>query len=122
MLLRSVQADPRIQVACRCQNELHEDTIKKISQHCQLNFDQVLAVHDVPSTYLVPALLESQGLSQSLARLLGLEIGNQTPDMTEGAMMWKAWKAATSVRDESSQSANVPMVSIALVGKVRLRP
>ncbi|KAH6685868.1 CTP synthase [Plectosphaerella plurivora] len=104
-------------VACRCQHKLQEDTTKKIAGHCQLNRDQVLAVHDVSSTYLVPALLESQGLSRSLTRLLNLGADIDHLSREKGALMWKAWKEATSVRDETCQSADLPTVSIALVGK-----
>ena len=47
-------------IACRCQEELEHATIEKIGMFCHVGPEQVIAVHDVNSTYHVPLLLKQQ--------------------------------------------------------------
>ncbi|OBT65427.1 hypothetical protein VE03_06043 [Pseudogymnoascus sp. 23342-1-I1] len=56
--------------------------------------DNIIAVHNVPSTYHVPALLEDQGLIPSITKLLRLDLLEKTPQQTaNGAKIWTDWKA-----------------------------
>ena len=74
---------------------------------------QVVAVHDVASTYHVPVLLESQGMLRILEDILRLKELNASPSLREkGRQTWRAWKALTASQDRVHES-----VSIALVGK-----
>lgn len=80
---------------------------------CQVEPNQVVAVHDVASTYHVPLLLEQQGLIASLRDILRLDALTISPALSKkGAQTWHAWKTLTSSQDHLYQS-----VSIALVGK-----
>ena len=78
-----------------------------------MDSNQVVAVHDVPSTYHVPVLLESQGMLQNLRTLLRLEdLSIPKSLIFRGAQTWNAWRLLTQSQDHVRQS-----VSIALVGK-----
>lgn len=80
---------------------------------CQVEPNQVVAVHDVASTYHVPMLLERQGLISSLRDILRLDSLTISPSLSKkGAQTWQAWKTLTGNQDHLYQS-----VSIALVGK-----
>jgi len=82
---------------------------------CQVDFDQVVAVHDVFSTYHVPLLLEKQGLINQLSTVLRLneyEIPKSLSDKGQG--IWKSWKALTSARERYLPEEKI---TIALVGK-----
>lgn len=92
---------------------MEKATTDKISQFCQVEPSQVVAVHDVKSTYHVPLLLERQGLVSLLREILKLDALNLSPSLVQkGASTWSAWKALTCSQDHHYQS-----VSIALVGK-----
>ena len=90
-----------------------KSSIDKVAQFCQVEPDQVVAVHDVASTYHVPLLLEKQGLVQLLQSILRLESLALSPPLVEkGFDSWQAWRKLTISQDHLFQS-----VSIALVGK-----
>ncbi len=88
-------------------------TTDKIAQWCDVEPNQVVAVHDVPSTYHVPLLLHTQGLVPLLRDILRLGDLRIPPSLvSKGARSWNAWKELTTSQDHLYQS-----VSIALVGK-----
>ncbi|OBT83898.1 hypothetical protein VE02_08408 [Pseudogymnoascus sp. 03VT05] len=100
-------------IACRCQVPLAKSTIDKVASSCDVKVANIIAVHNVPSTYHVPALLEDQGLLPSITKLLRLDLLEKTPQQTaKGAKIWKDWKALTAPRIEDCKS-----VTIVLVGK-----
>ncbi|KFY05191.1 hypothetical protein O988_00196 [Pseudogymnoascus sp. VKM F-3808] len=100
-------------LACRCEMPLAKSTIDKVASSCNVKVANIIAVHNVPSTYHVPALLEEQGLIPSITKLLRLDLLEKTPQQTaNGAKIWRDWKALTSPRSGSCKS-----VTIALVGK-----
>lgn len=79
---------------------------------CQVETEQVVAVHDVPSTYHVPLVLEKQDLIASLTKILNLDqLESPSKLRLRGATTWEMWKTSTSIQ-ESQQ-----LVTIALVGK-----
>jgi len=79
---------------------------------CQVEPEQVLAVHDVASTYYVPDVLKKQGLITSLAKILHLERLKISPELVlKGANTWEIWRSSTSQEDLGER------VDIALVGK-----
>ncbi len=100
-------------IACRCEKPLANSIISKVATSCDVETDEIIVVHNVPSTYLVPALLESQGLLPSISKILRLDAITKSPDLTtKGAKMWADWKALTTSRDSFCAT-----VTVALVGK-----
>ncbi|RPB12948.1 CTP synthase [Morchella conica CCBAS932] len=100
-------------IACRCQQPLTKSTIKKIALFCDVLDQQVLAVHDVNSTYHVPLLLDNQGLIGLLSETLQLDKLEVLPALLEkGQQTWTHWKQLTLAQDRLFDQ-----VSIALVGK-----
>jgi CTP synthase len=80
---------------------------------CQVEPEQVVAVHNVSSTYHVPLLLEQQGMLNSLRDILKLDAVNKAQALIKrGEKTWHAWKTLTS-----SQERLLETVSIVLVGK-----
>ncbi|KAH8801359.1 putative CTP synthase [Xylogone sp. PMI_703] len=69
--VRSAGLNPDF-IACRCEQPLEEATISKIANMCQMERNQIVAVHNVSTTYHVPLLLEKQKLLGTLSELLGL--------------------------------------------------
>jgi CTP synthase len=87
----------------------------KISHFCDVEPTQVLAVHDVSSTYHVPLLLETQGLIAQLTSLFRLDSYPISPALVlKGQSTWRHWKALTTSQERFLESERV---TIALVGK-----
>lgn len=110
--VRSAGLSPDL-IACRCPEKLGKDTVSKIAHYCQVELEQVIAVHDVASTYHVPLLLEQQGLIASLGEILKLSEMTIAPALVaRGQHVWKEWKTLATAQDRLFDT-----VSIALVGK-----
>jgi CTP synthase len=93
--------------------QLEGSTLDKAASSCDVELAKIIAVHNVASTYLVPALLEEQSLLPSISKLLHLELLAKTSQQNaDGANMWRNWKILTTPRDDSRKS-----VTIAFVGK-----
>ncbi|KAI5779691.1 CTP synthase [Geopyxis carbonaria] len=100
-------------IACRCQEPLQVSTINKIALFCDVENEQVIAVHDVNSTYHVPLLLESQKLINVLSSTLALDkIPVSDAYIQKGKTLWHEWKTLTLAQDRLFDN-----VTIALVGK-----
>lgn len=82
---------------------------------CQVESEQVVAVHDVHSTYHVPLLLEKQGFVKQLSSLFRLQ-DSQIPQslIDKGQKIWSSWKTLTTSQERYLETDKV---SIALVGK-----
>lgn len=110
--LRSLGLSPDM-VACRCQEELEVSTIEKIGMFCHVGPDQVIAVHDVNSTYHVPLLLKEQRMMKYLSKKLHLNENELSPQaLDRGEKLLSRWRNLTSNHDKSFET-----VTIALVGK-----
>ncbi|KAI4177166.1 MAG: hypothetical protein LQ343_000648 [Gyalolechia ehrenbergii] len=110
--IRSAGLSPDI-IACRCSQPLQKSTTDKLAMYCQVEPEEVVAVHDVPSTYHVPPLLERQGLIPLLREVLRLENLTIPPSLTQsGAETWQTWKNLTNAQDRAQET-----VTICLVGK-----
>ncbi|KAF6048004.1 CTP synthase [Candida parapsilosis] len=108
--LRSLGLTPDM-IACRCQEELQRQTIEKIGMFCHVGPDQVIAVHDVNSTYHVPLLLKQQKMMNYLTTKL--TIGKVDPQaLAKGEELLNKWRHLTTAHDKSFET-----VTIALVGK-----
>lgn len=80
---------------------------------CQVESEQVLAVHNVLTTYHVPLLLEKQGLVKNLTSMLNLDAIPRARSLVDrGARTWTEWKNLTA-----SQERLFETVTITLVGK-----
>jgi CTP synthase len=80
---------------------------------CQVEEKQVIAVHNVSTTYHVPLLLDGQKLLNTLGDLLDLQsIKTPAARIEGGGHMWKDWVELTRAQDHKLDT-----VSIALVGK-----
>ncbi|CAN3355933.1 CTP synthase 1 [Diutina catenulata] len=110
--LRSLGLTPDM-IACRCSEELEAATISKIGMFCHVGPEQVIAVHDVNSTYHVPLLLKEQRMMKYLSRKLKLDERIHDPKNVErGDRLLTKWRQVTTSHDQSYES-----VTIALVGK-----
>ncbi|CAJ2508804.1 Uu.00g138300.m01.CDS01 [Anthostomella pinea] len=99
-------------IACRCDSTLDDSTIRKIASSCQVDYEQVIGVHDMETIYQVPLLLHEQGLLQLLRR--GLELDKLTlasENITKGKSLWELWKKTVIIPTDYAP------VEIALVGK-----
>lgn len=80
---------------------------------CQVEPEQVIAVHNVASTYHVPLLLEQQGLIKTVGEILNLKEINKSEKLIDrGQKIWKEWNVLTT-----SQERLFDHVNIVLVGK-----
>jgi CTP synthase len=80
---------------------------------CQVQPEQVIAVHNVSSTYHVPLLLEKQGLIPTIRDILRLDaIPKALAIVARGQAAWKEWQLLTKGQERFFET-----ISIALVGK-----
>ncbi|KAJ9500937.1 CTP synthase ura7 [Exophiala xenobiotica] len=94
---------------------LIESTTSKIAMFCQVEPSQVIAVHDVDSTYHVPMLLEQQGILVQLRELFRLDQYTIPPSLVEkGQKIWRDWNTLTK---SQNRRIHLEEVTIALVGK-----
>ncbi|MEK6959517.1 MAG: CTP synthase (glutamine hydrolyzing) [Nanoarchaeota archaeon] len=61
-------------VACRCSEPLTEKIKDKISMFCNVDNDAVLTAQDVASVYLIPKMLDDQGILKVMERKLHMKI------------------------------------------------
>ncbi|KAI1377072.1 putative CTP synthase [Hypoxylon crocopeplum] len=109
---RSAGLNPDL-IACRCEQPLNDATIQKVANMCQVEQKQVIAVHNVSTTYHVPMLLDRQNLLDTLSDLLDLpSIKRPTELIGRGGNMWKDWVGLARGQDHTNGT-----VTIALVGK-----
>ncbi|KAK8091835.1 CTP synthase [Apiospora hydei] len=100
-------------IACRCEIPLEASTIQKVASMCQVDADQVIAVHNVSTTYRVPLLLENQNLLATIGRIFQLDSIPRNPTLvSQGKLIWKEWVELATSQDHVFET-----VKIALVGK-----
>ena len=104
--LRGLGLDPDL-IVCRSTNPLTSDTKAKISLHCHVKPEAVLAVHDVQNIYHVPLVLREQNASLSVLKRLGITPTNAVPTIA-------AWERM-ALRIDSFPTTSA--IRIALVGK-----
>jgi CTP synthase len=100
--LRRIGIHPDI-VVCRSRDELSSEIKEKIALFTDVDIEAVIASPDVPDVYLVPKVLQAQGLDTLVAGKLGL--GNGPTDLGE----WDELVERVGRREGE--------VEIALVGK-----
>ncbi|KAG7884170.1 hypothetical protein KL938_002042 [Ogataea parapolymorpha] len=110
--LRSLGLSPDM-IGCRCSSKLEKPTIDKIAMFCHVGAEQVLAIHDVNSTYHVPLILKEQKMINYLTKRLELHKMHIPPLMVaKGEELYKNWVELTTQHDRSYEK-----VTIAIVGK-----
>ncbi|ODV88297.1 hypothetical protein CANARDRAFT_26450 [[Candida] arabinofermentans NRRL YB-2248] len=110
--LRSLGLIPDM-IGCRCATKLEKPTIDKIAMFTHVGADQVLAIHDVNSTYHVPLLLKEQKMIQYLSKRLKLSDIHISPETSlKGEQLYNKWTELTTQHDRSFEK-----VTIAIVGK-----
>ncbi|KAJ6164084.1 CTP synthase [Penicillium chermesinum] len=112
--VRSAGLNPDL-IACRCEQPLDQSTINKIANMCSIEPYQVIAVHNVTTTYHVPLLLEKQALIDTISQMLDLRAPGMKRDpelVAQGKSMWKDWVSLARGQDFLHDT-----VKIALVGK-----
>jgi CTP synthase len=100
--LRRIGIHPDV-VVCRSHEELSRDIRDKIALFADVDSGAVVASPDVPDVYLVPQVLQAEGLDRLVCEKLGL--GSSDVDLGE-------WAELTRRIDERRE-----LVEIALVGK-----
>jgi len=100
--LRRIGIHPDV-VVCRSHEELSRDIRDKIALFADVDPGAVVACPDMPDVYLVPQVLQDEGLDRLVCQKLGLDIGEA--DLGE-------WAELTKRIDERRG-----LVEIALVGK-----
>lgn len=80
---------------------------------CQLGYENIIAVHNVSTTYHVPMLLEKQKVLQTISGLLDLgSYKRPAARIDAGRSMWHKWVALAKGSDHALET-----VTVALVGK-----
>jgi CTP synthase len=100
--LRRIGIHPDV-VVCRSHEELSRDIRDKIALFADVDPGAVVACPDMPDVYLVPQVLQAEGLDRLVCEKLGLDVGEA--DLGE-------WAELTKRIDERRE-----LVEIALVGK-----
>jgi CTP synthase len=100
--LRRIGIHPDV-IVCRSHEELSRDIRDKIALFADVDPGAVVASPDVPDVYLIPQVLQSEGLDRLVCEKLGLDVGEA--DLGE-------WAELTRRIDERRE-----LVEIALVGK-----
>jgi CTP synthase len=100
--LRRIGIHPDV-VVCRSHEELSRDIRDKIALFADVDPGAVVACPDMPDVYLVPQVLQAEGLDRLVCEKLGLDVGEA--DLGE-------WAELTRRIDERRE-----LVEIALVGK-----
>jgi CTP synthase len=70
--LRRIGIHPDV-IVCRSHEELSQDIKDKIALFADVDIRSVIACPDVPDVYLVPAVLQEQGLDELVVQKLGIE-------------------------------------------------
>jgi len=80
---------------------------------CQVETEQVIAVHNVTTTYHVPLLLEKQNLVATISNILNLDAIPKSQTLIDrGQRTWTEWKKLTTAQERLFET-----VTIVLVGK-----
>jgi CTP synthase len=100
--LRSIGIQPDA-IVCRCDREIPDKLLHKLSLYCDVDQEGVVAAPDAPSIYDIPKVLHSAGLDAYVVRRLGLSFRD---------VDWTRW-------DDLLDRVHHPRhrVTVALVGK-----
>lgn len=60
-------------IFCRCEKPIEREIINKVSAFCMVPKKHVISMHNVPSIYKVPEILESQGVPKMICKQLQLK-------------------------------------------------
>ena len=92
-------------IMCRCEKEIDEDALKKISLFCNVKKENVISALNANSIYEVPSLYCKAGLDRSVLNELGYDESKYPLDLS-------VWNSVVKKYNETSNK-----VKIAVVGK-----
>uniref|UniRef100_A0A915KDI7 CTP synthase n=1 Tax=Romanomermis culicivorax TaxID=13658 RepID=A0A915KDI7_ROMCU len=96
--LRHLGLSPDL-IVCRSDNVIREVALKKISQFCHIPVKHVIGVHDVPSIYEVPLLLNTPDVWDFIAEKFQLSKCHSPADLTNlQELLLRTRTATDSVR------------------------
>ncbi|XP_059613397.1 CTP synthase [Phlebotomus argentipes] len=75
--LRGLGLSPDL-IVCRSEEPIGKEVKEKISNFCHVATEQVICIHDLPSIYHVPLLMEQDGVVDFLAERLQLKIQRES--------------------------------------------
>ncbi|KAM6151462.1 CTP synthase 2 [Rhynchocyon petersi] len=104
-VLRSLGLSPDL-IVCRSVTPIKMAAKEKISMFCHVKPEQVIYIHDVPSVYQVPVLLDEQGLVKYFKERLDLPISDSA------SHLFHKWRNMADRYEKLQKTC-----SIALVGK-----
>ena len=99
--LRAIGIQPDI-LFCRSQHILNEDSIKKISLFTDVEEKGIISVYDVSNVYMVPKVLENQGILEYTREIFGFD---------DHTLNYTLNKFTENIENPSSE------VTIGLIGK-----
>ncbi|XP_065345611.1 CTP synthase 1 [Cloeon dipterum] len=104
--LRGLGLSPDL-IVCRSEMPIGQSVKEKISNFCHVPAEQVICIHDCPSIYHVPILIENQGIVEFFNERLDLNI-----EMPRPRKFMQKWRDLAERNDNLQKE-----VHIALVGK-----
>ncbi|KAL8139051.1 hypothetical protein V2J09_005052 [Rumex salicifolius] len=102
--LRSLGLKPDI-LACRSTKELDANVKTKLSQHCHIQEENIMSIHDVPNIWHIPLVLRDQKAHEAILKVLNLSSTIKEPALKE-------WTSMAEIFDKLHEP-----VRIAIVGK-----
>ncbi len=92
-------------IMCRCEKEINEESLEKISQFCNVKKDSVIPALNANSIYEVPSIYSKAGLDKVLLEHLGYEVSKHPLELD-------AWNNLTNIINKLEKE-----VKIGVVGK-----
>nr|CAD7394539.1 unnamed protein product [Timema cristinae] len=102
--LRGLGLSPDL-IVCRSENPIRHPVKEKISNFCHVAPEQVICIHDLPSIYRVPILMESQGIVEFFNDRLQLNIPMPPP-----RRFMQKWKHLAERIDTLRKEVNIGLV------------
>ncbi|MGE4286444.1 MAG: glutamine hydrolyzing CTP synthase [Phycisphaerae bacterium] len=97
-------------IACRCEQEVTNQVLEKISLFSNVPYDNVFSMHDADSIYMIPSMLRKSGVDFSIIKMLGVE---NKIDLLKERDEWAKWCEFTDrvTREKKNE------VTIGITGK-----
>ncbi len=90
-------------IMCRCEKEINDDSLEKISQFCNVKKDSVIPALNANSIYEVPSTYSKAGLDRVLLEHLGFDNSKYSLDL-------KAWENLINKIDNLKQTVRIGVV------------
>eukprot|EP01118_Nematostelium_gracile_P004856 TRINITY_DN1578_c0_g1_i2.p1 TRINITY_DN1578_c0_g1~~TRINITY_DN1578_c0_g1_i2.p1 ORF type:complete len:615 (-),score=171.56 TRINITY_DN1578_c0_g1_i2:965-2740(-) len=107
--LRALGLNPDV-IVCRSSAPLEPSIKEKIASFCHVPQESVISVHDVSNIYRVPLMLQPQGLTAIMTKVLQIHPKISEPNL-------KGWHKLADRYDNILLNKNIKGTKIAVVGK-----